>query len=459
MSPSDLILSISGARGIVGEGLTPPIAARFGAALGSWLRETTGAEAPRVVVGRDSRRSGEMLEMAAVSGLLGVGCRVIRLGIATTPGTAIITDTLEADGGLIVTASHNPAPWNGLKPLRRGGSAPPAHEAEQLIKHFHEGHHAYQPADRLHPIEQRLDTDRIHAQRIARCVDVDAIQGSGLTVAVDSIHGAGGRETLALLEALGVSAKHRYQFHPEPTGRFPRTPEPTMDNLAAFCDEVRAFEPDVTFVQDPDADRLAIIDEQCRCIGEEYTLALCAMHRLQKGDVTVANLSTSRMIDDIAQQAGATVIRTSVGEANVAAAMREHHAAVGGEGNGGVILPEVSFVRDSLVGIALVLEMLARRKQPLSEIVQQLPAYAIVKDKAPADGELTRQLSQILTNRYSEQTIDQQDGVRIDWPDRWVHVRPSNTEPIVRLIAEAPDAQKADSLLNEVKESLGIAVA
>ncbi|MFW6059391.1 MAG: phosphoglucosamine mutase, partial [Phycisphaeraceae bacterium] len=258
------------------------------------------------------------------------------------------------------------------------------------------------------------------------------------------------------LHALGVPVERYYHFHPEPTGRFPRTPEPTTDNLADFCAELPRFKADVTFVQDPDADRLAIIDEQCRPIGEEYTLALCAMHRLQRGEVTVANLSTSRMIDDVAEQIGASVVRTPVGEANVASAMRAHHAMIGGEGNGGVILPEIGLVRNSLIGIALILELLAKRKQPLSEIVRQIPAYAIAKDKVPIDGQLTRELHRKLSERYSDQTIDQQDGVRIDWPDRWVHVRPSNTEPIVRLIAEARDRQQANALLREVKQTLGI---
>ncbi len=456
MSESPLMLSVSGVRGIVGQTLTPAAAARFAAAFGGWVREAEGnTHAPHVVVGRDSRRSGEMLEMAAVSGLLAVGCRVTRLGVATTPGTAIMTDALHADAGLVITASHNPGQWNGLKPLRRG-SAPPKHEAEQIIERFRNEQTPYVDVAALHTSEHRNDTDRIHTERILQCVDVEAIKQAGLTVAVNSIHGAGGRETLALLQGLGIGVNNYYHFYAEPTGDFPHAPEPTADNLAAFCEEVKPYKPDVVFVQDPDADRLAIIDENAQYIGEEYTLALCAMHMLQKGQTAVANLSTSRMIDDVAEQAGATVVRTPVGEANVAAAMREHDAAIGGEGNGGVILPRVSLVRDSLVGIALILEMLAKRKQRLSEVVQQLPAYAIVKEKAAADDRLTRALGETLREQYADQTIDQQDGVRIDWPDSWVHVRPSNTEPIVRLVAEARDGQRASSLLAEVKQTLGI---
>lgn len=461
MSESPLILSVSGARGIVGESMTPTFAATFAAGFGQWVRDACMDERPRargrhapphVVIGRDSRRSGPMLELAAVSGLLSVGCRVTRLGVATTPGVAVMTDALDADGGLVVTASHNPDPWNGLKPIRRGGAAPPPAEAEQIIERVRTERIDFAEVDALTACRWRDDTPRLHAERVARCVDREAIREAGLSVAVDSVHGAGGRETLALLEALGVGT--RYQFHAEPTGRFPHPPEPTAEHVADFCREVARYESDVAFVQDPDADRLAILDEQGRYVGEEYTLALCARQSVGRGDVIAANLSTSRMIDDIAAAAGARVVRTPVGEANVAAAMRAENAVVGGEGNGGVILPKVSYVRDSLVGIALVLEMLAHRRQPLSEITREVPAYAIVKDKAPIDDQLTRRLAQALAEQYPEQPINQNDGVRVDWPDRWVHVRPSNTEPIVRLIAEARDRAQAQALLADVRRAL-----
>ena len=462
MTDTPLMLSVSGARGIVGQSLTPPLAATFAAAFGGWVRDGLDEKRPpHVVVGRDSRPSGAMIERAAVSGLLAVGCRVTRLDIATTPGTAIMTDQFDADAGLIVTASHNPAQWNGLKPLVRGGSAPPKEDAERIIERFHalqnsapdDADSPYVGVEALQPCVAREDTQRIHAERVIRCVDVDAIRKAELTVVVDTAHGAGGTETMSLLNALGVQYFH---LHPEPTGRFPHPPEPTADNLADVARDAMRFKPDVVFAQDPDADRLAIIDEQGRYIGEEYTLALCALHRLQRGETAVANLSTSRMIDDVAQQAGATVVRTAVGEANVAAGMRQNDATLGGEGNGGIIVPGVTFVRDSLIGIALLLEMLAQRKQPLSEIVRDIPAYAIVKDKCPVDADVLGQMEQTLRAQYPDQHIDTQDGVRLDWPDRWVHVRPSNTEPIVRLIAEARDADTATSLLTDVRQALGI---
>lgn len=456
MSDTPLILSVSGMRGIVGQTLTPATATRFATALAQWVRDQSAAStaSPRIIVGRDSRPSGEMLEMAAVAGLLGAGCEVTRLGITSTPGVAVMVDALGADAGLVITASHNPAPWNGLKPLRRGGSAPPAHEAEQIIQRFHENSTAQVAAEAVRPCRQRDDAPRIHAERVARCVDREAIANAGLTVAVNSIHGAGGREALALLDALGVHPF--YHFHPEPTGRFPHNPEPTPENLADFCKQAAGYRTDVTFIQDPDADRLAILDEHARFIGEEYTLALCALQRLRQGEAMAANLSTSRMIDDIAEARGARVVRTAVGEANVAAAIRAEGAGLGGEGNGGVILPEVSLVRDSLVGMALVLEMLAQRKQSLSRLVAQVPAYAMVKTKTPADASLTARLGEVLASRYPDQSIDRQDGVRIDWPDRWVHVRPSNTEPIVRFIAEARQRSDADALIADVQHALDL---
>ena len=245
-------------------------------------------------------------------------------------------------------------------------------------------------------------------------------------------------------------------MYAEPTGWFPHPPEPTRANLSELCDKVKAAGADVGFAQDPDADRLAIVDDQGRYIGEEYTLALATLHLLQAGDAVAANLSTSRMIDDIAQRVGGRVLRTPVGEANVAKAMRDAGARLGGEGNGGVILPQVSQVRDSIAGMALTLELIARRKQKLSAIVDAMPAYAIVKDKVPATDELKSQLQPKLEAAFAGARIDTQDGVRVDFDNRWVHVRPSNTEPIVRLIAEAADEPAARELIAQAAAALGI---
>jgi phosphomannomutase len=395
-----------------------------------------------------------MFEMAAASGLIASGCRVTRVGVLSTPGVAIMIGHHKAEGGMVITASHNPVIWNGIKALRHDGVAPAADQAMQIIQSYKDDEPEYVPVEQLQTCDEDDTGVKIHLDRILPYIDVDAVRAAKLTAVVDSVNGAGGDEARALLEALGVGLVHMY---PEPTGLFPHTPEPTRDNLTELCGQVVEHGASIGFAQDPDADRLAVVDEQGTYIGEEYTLALSAMHLLGAGDTTAANLSTSRMLDDIADKAGAKVLRTAVGEANVAAGMKDCGAEIGGEGNGGVIWTKVSGVRDSLVGMALLLEMLAKHGKQLSELVGQIPAYAIIKDKVDANPKLIEQIKPILSEAFKDQKLDTQDGVRIDWPDRWVHVRPSNTEPIIRLIAEASREEDAVAMLNEVRAALGLA--
>lgn len=466
-----LMLSISGMRGFVGQSITPPVVSRYTAAFGTWLKGARNTPHPVVVLGRDSRPSGEMFENAAAAGLVSVGCRVVRVGILSTPGVAIVLQNLETqandstagsisgatsggggDGGVVITASHNPAPWNGIKPLRHDGVAPPPKDVEKIIGMFREDHADHVAVESLQPIKDYTQGVELHRDLTVELVDVELIRRAKLKAVVDSVHGAGGDEAAALLEHLGVELVHLYR---EPTGQFPHVPEPTRENLAELCAVVVDHGADVGFAQDPDADRLAILDEQGRYIGEEYTLALCALHKLTAGQSTVANLSTSRMIDDIAEQAGATVVRTAVGEANVAGGMRDYAADIGGEGNGGIIWRPLSQVRDSLVGMAFVLEMLAQRKTKLSEIVASIPSYAIVKDKIELPSrDLAEPVLAWTAKHYAAQKVDTQDGVRVDWLDRWVHVRPSNTEPILRIIAEAKNQDIAEALVNEVRAGI-----
>lgn len=453
MADSPLMLSVSGMRGLVGASLTPVVVARYAAAFGSWLKANRNTPNPSVAVGRDSRPSGAMVESAAVAGLLSVGCRVTRLGIVSTPGVAVMLDELSADGGMVLTASHNPIVWNGVKPLRHDGVAPPPDDVRDIIGRFERDDLDYADVHGLSIVDDNDTTVTVHVARVLEHVDADLIRGAKLKAVVDSVHGAGGPEARALLDALGVELVHEYA---EPTGLFPHTPEPTRENLVGLCDSVKQHQADIGFAQDPDADRLAVVDERGEYIGEEYTLALCVLHGLKAGGHVAANLSTSRMVDDIAAQVGGTVHRTPVGEANVAKAMRDHGAQLGGEGNGGIILAPVSQVRDSLVGMALLLEMLAQRQQPLSAVVASVPAYAIVKDKAPVDPKLVAKIGPALSEAFSGRQIDTQDGVRVDWPDRWVHVRPSNTEPIVRLIAEAATEDDANMLIAQTKAALGL---
>lgn len=455
-----LMLSISGMRGLIGLSLTPDVATRYATAFGNWLAEADHrrpghdpARAPHIVIGRDSRASGPMLEHAAAAGLLAAGCRVTRVGILSTPGVAVMADQLQADGGMVITASHNPFPWNGIKALRYDGVAPPPDQAHDIINRFREDRLTYVDVPSLQTATQDDTGTAIHVERVLQLVDVEAIRSAKLSAVVDSVHGAGGDEARALLDALGVTLHHLYA---EPTGDFPHVPEPTQANLTELCAVVKDRGADIGFAQDPDADRLAVVDEAGAYIGEEYTLALCALHKLGSGESVAANLSTSRMVDDVAAAVGGSVIRTAVGEANVTEGMRAHGATLGGEGNGGIIDSRVSQVRDSLIGMAYLCEMLAARGQPLSAIVAGQPSYAIVKDKADIDPAVLEAMPAKMAEHFAGQRIDAQDGVRVDWDDRWVHVRPSNTEPIIRVIAEARDQASAEQLVAEVRGVLGL---
>jgi phosphomannomutase len=354
-----------------------------------------------------------------------------------------------------VTASHNPRPWNGLKCLTAAGAAPPADDAARIIDRFRSGGGAIDPPEAYPPVS-RDDTghDR-HVERVLATVHPEPIRRRRFRVLLDSVNGAGGAAGRRLLERLGCTVVHD---HAEPTGHFAHPPEPTAENLAETAVRTRAEACDIGFAQDPDADRLAIIDENGRYIGEELTLALAVTEVLARRGpgAIVVNLSTSRMVDDIAAaHLGATVLRTPVGEANVVLAMRRSSALVGGEGNGGVIVPEVCGVRDSLSAMALVLGLLAKREQPLSAVVASLPRYEMVKhaiglDAAGDPEAFRRMIAPRVVAAYAGARIDTADGVRVDLEDGWVHLRPSNTEPIVRVIAEAATKERAWALVEEM---------
>lgn len=398
---------------------------------------------------------------AATAGLLSVGCSVVDLGVVATPTVGVMIDELKAAGGLVVTASHNPIIWNGMKCLGGDGAAPPKADAAAIIERFREKRLDYVDVEAMAGVTREGAGHALHVQRVLALVDVHAIRARAFRVVLDSVNGAGGIAGRMLLEALGCTIVH---LNGEPTGVFAHTPEPTETNLGELCAVVRDDgRADVGFAQDPDADRLAIVDETGRYIGEEYTLALVARHLLatRGPGALAANLSTSRMIDDIAaRHPGAKVLRTAVGEANVVAAMRPARAILGGEGNGGVIVPEVCNVRDSISAMALVLELLAVEKRPLSAIVEELPRYEIIKhtfDLADLGGAgaVAGLLDRVRT-AFASERVDASDGVRIDVADGWVHLRSSNTEPIVRLIAEAPTRERAWQLLDEVAVAAGL---
>ncbi|MCK6456965.1 MAG: phosphoglucosamine mutase [Phycisphaerae bacterium] len=443
-----LMMSISGIRGIVGQTLTPTLAAELGLAFGTHL------SGGRVAIGRDTRPSGPMVQRAVVSGLLAAGCDVIDLGVVTTPGTALMVGRRRAAGGAVITASHNPIVWNGVKFLSSQGFAPPSDEAQRILDRFRRREFVLAPVERIGSEQVDASTHEAHVTAVLAVVDVEAIRRRRFRVVLDSVNGAGGTGGRMLLERLGCDVVH---INAEPSGRFAHTPEPIAENLTGLCDAVRTHGAAIGFAQDPDADRLAIVDEAGRYIGEEYTLALAArrIFARQRGPAA-ANLSTSRMIDDLAAQAGVgcRVIRTPVGEAHVARAMIEHRCIVGGEGNGGVILPAVILVRDSFVAMALALELMTVEDATLGAIVDRMPRYAMIKQKFEADAPRIAAWLQRVRDRVTDGRINDADGLRIDWEQGWVHVRPSNTEPIARVIAEARDTPTAEALARRVTDLL-----
>ncbi|MBI3409969.1 MAG: phosphoglucosamine mutase [Planctomycetes bacterium] len=438
---AELIVSVSGIRGIVGEGLTPEPALAFAAALGTYY------SGGRIVLCRDSRPSGLMLRHAVLAGLMATGCEVHDLAVAPTPTCGLAVTRLQAAGAVQITASHNPAPWNGMKLFGADGGVLSASRGLEVKTIYDAGVFRFASWDKLGTFQECGQAETWHRERVLQLVDVTRIRSRGLCVFLDANGGAGGPLGRDLLGALQcqpvVSGGHA-------DGVFEHPPEPLAENLTAVLPRVPQNHADAGFVLDPDADRLAIIDEQGRYIGEELTLALAVQCRLrQERGPVVINMSSSRVVEDVARSFGVPCHRAAVGEANVVERMRAEGAVIGGEGNGGVIDPRVGWVRDPFIGMGLVLDLIAESGKTLSGLVSELPAYAIVKDKYPAAPERLQTLYAGLEGRWPEATANRLDGIRLDWPDRWLHVRPSNTEPIVRVIAEAPTRPEAESLCRE----------
>ena len=444
MGPEGLMVSVSGIRGRVGAGLTPEIVTTYAAAFGAWA--TSGGSNKPIVVGRDSRVSGPMFHRCVVSALQSVGARVIDLGLTTTPTCQLAVEHHHAGGGLMISASHNPIEWNALKFVGSSGlflSASEGAEMRALVGQ------SFPRAtwERLGVVEPDDDAARRHIDAVLALpmVDVDRIRARRFHVALDCCRGAGAVIMPALLERLGCTATIA---NLEPDGRFPRPPEPVPENLGELERLVASSGAAVGFAVDPDVDRLAIVANDGTAIGEDYTLALAARVVLKRTPGTVVtNLSTSRIVDDIAAEAGSRVVRAPVGEVNVALRMREERAVVGGEGNGGVILPELHLGRDAPLAAALVLQLLAEGEETLSQIVSRYPRYAIVKDKLDRPHVALDAVYDALRSSFPDAQVDTQDGLRLSWPDSWVHIRPSGTEPIVRVIAEAPTTDAARALV------------
>jgi phosphomannomutase len=444
------MVSVSGIRGRVGESLNPEIVASYAAAFGAWAIARGGSSA--VVVGRDSRVSGPLFHRIVLSALESVGADVIDIGLTTTPTCQLAVEHHHAAGGLMISASHNPIEWNALKFIGPTGlflEASEGAEMRALVESI-----PWATWDRLGTTRQDDGAiDRHLAQVLALpFIDVEGIRARRFKVALDACNGAGGAIIPKLLESLGCEVS---AINLETDGRFPRSPEPIAENLGELERLVRESGAEIGLAVDPDVDRLALVSEKGKAIGEDYTLAFAVRAVLahRKGPV-VTNLSTSRLVEDAAIMGGSSVIRTPVGEVNVAVGMRDSGSPIGGEGNGGVILPELHLGRDAPVGVALMLQLMLTEGRSVSQLAGDLPRYVIVKDKLDRPSAPLDAVYGAMREAFADADADTQDGLRLSWSDRWVHVRPSGTEPIVRVIAEAPSEEEARELVSRSREPL-----
>ena len=440
---SELIIGVSGVRGIIGDGLDIHAAERLAQAYAAML-----GKPGRVVLARDSRPSGAQLGQTIGTVLVEMGFELIDLGIVTTPGAALMTIEEKADGAVVITASHNPAQWNGLKFLGPDGLGLSAEDMAELRRMFHDKSFRPCPAGKEGKIRQNHSTHQVHTSKVLQQIDIQAVRDNNFRVVLDSVNGAGGAGGKLLLEKLSCELIH---INGQANGEFAHGPEPIAENLCGLCEAVKEHKAQIGFAQDPDADRLAIVDELGQFIGEEYSLALAVMAVLgQKTGPVACNLSTSRMIDDLAERFAVQLIRTPVGETHVARAMRQHNCVIGGEGNGGVINPEVVMVRDSFSGIALVLELMAKANKPISQLIEEIPSYQMLKTKFACQHDRGERILEAVAATFAQEKLDRSDGIRIDWPQGWVHVRSSNTEPIMRIYAEAKEKATAEELIGRI---------
>jgi phosphomannomutase len=451
-----LIKSISGIRGTIGgvpgDNLTPLDVVKFTAAYGTLLKKEKGTI--KVVIGRDARISGEMVNSLVCATLQGLGIDVIDLGLSTTPTVEIAVPMEKASGGIILTASHNPAQWNALKLLNDKGEFISGADGEELLAIADKGDFDFCPVTKLGKYEKKDGYIKKHIDKILKLslVDVEAIRNRNFRVVVDAVNSTGGIAVPMLLKELGVTVKEMYC---NPTGHFPHNPEPLPENLTDICREIQKEKYDLGIVVDPDVDRLALVCEDGTPFGEEYTLVAVADYVLnaskKKKNNTVSNLSSTRALRDVTEKAGGEYFASAVGEVNVVTLMKECNAVIGGEGNGGVIYPEMHYGRDALTGIALFLSHLAKSNMSALRLKSTYPNYVISKNKI----ELTRDINvdkvlEAVKKKYKSQPINTVDGVKIEFDKEWVHLRKSNTEPIIRIYAESDMEAKADNLAKKI---------
>lgn len=460
-----LIKSISGIRGTIGgqpgDNLTPIDAVKFAAAYGIWLKGYSKKEKLKVVIGRDARLSGEMIQNLVVSTLVGLGIDVIDLDLSTTPTVEIAVPLEKADGGIILTASHNPKQWNALKLLNEKGEFLNAAEGALILEIAEKEDFSFSEVDDLGSITKNDAYIDIHIEEVLNLslVDADTIRKAKFKVVVDGVNSTGGIAIPKLLRTLGVEVVELYC---DPTGHFPHNPEPLKEHLKDICDLVVKEKADFGIVVDPDVDRLAFISNDGEMFGEEYTLVACADYVLgkTKGN-TVSNLSSSRALRDISEKHGGSYEAAAVGEVNVVTKMKANNAIIGGEGNGGIIYPESHYGRDSLVGTALFLMLMAEKGGTVAELRASYPSYFMSKKKIQLTPGLDVDgILKAMAEKYQNEEISTIDGVKIDFPENWVHLRKSNTEPIIRIYTEAKSQSEADSLadriVGEIKEVAGI---
>ena len=457
-----LIKSISGIRGTIGgaqgDNLTPIDAVKYAAAYGTWIRRQRDKENYRVVVGRDARISGEMIQQLVMNTLVGMGIHVIDVGLSTTPTVEVAVALEHADGGIILTASHNPKQWNALKLLNNKGEFLSADAGQEILDIAEGDEIVFSEVDALGKITKHEAYMDLHIEEILNLdlVNRDAIDRSNFKVVVDGVNSTGGIAVPLLLEALGV---HTIKLYCDPTGHFPHNPEPLKEHLRDLMEEVKKEGADFGIVVDPDVDRLAFIDEKGEMFGEEYTLVAVADYVLtHTPGNTVSNMSSSRALRDVTQKHDGSYAASAVGEVNVVEMMKETNAVIGGEGNGGVIYPELHYGRDSLVGIALFLSYLAEQGKTVSELRATYPSYFTSKKKIALTPETdVDHILKTMEERYASEDINTLDGVKIDFAENWVHLRKSNTEPIIRIYAEAKSQSEADTLADRfIQEIEGI---